>query len=201
MSEEKEKNNNNKEKRCEIQRISPRLNCNFTKTFVKNYFNGSLGYVMTDYVLEHLLTCKKCYNEYRKYGTSIGVSFNVRDAAIKFVTEQAKDKRTCYSRDALLKLGFGKDLELMYNKWSTAADKLDIEVLMNLKSFSDFASDQITVREDHWEEDTNAVYNYTKWFAKELCKIIDSLERCLTLDIDNDDNLQLEGKNKDNEKS
>lgn len=201
MSEEKEKNNNNEEKRNEIQKVNPRLNCNFTKLFIEKYFEGSLGYTIVDCILEHLLICKKCYNEYRKYGASIGVSFNVREAAIKFVNEQAKDNKICRSRDALIRLGFKKDLEIIHNKWSIAADKIDIEVLMNLKSFSDFASDQITVREDHWEEDTNAVYNYTKWFAKELCKIIDSLERCLTLDIDNDDNLQSEGKNKDNEKS
>lgn len=201
MSEEKEKNNNNEEKQNEIQKVSPRLNCNFTKLFVEKYFEGSLGYTIIDCILEHLLTCKKCYNEYRKYGAFIGVSFNVREAAIKFVSEQAKDNKICRSRDALIRLGFKKDLEIIHNKWSIAADKLDIEALMNLKSFSDFASDQIAVREDHWEEDTNAVYNYTKWFAKELCKIIDSLERCLTLDIDNDDNLQSEGKNKDNEKS
>lgn len=187
----------NKSKK-EIKRVEPHLNCGFTKAFIEKYFNGSVGDIVTDYILEHLLTCKDCYREYYDYGKSIGVSFNVRETAIKYVTEKAKNKKICYTRDALLRLGFEKDLELGYNQWSLAADRLDIEKLMNLKAFSDFASDQITIRADHWEEDTDAIYNYTKWFAKELCRTIDSLEKCLAID---NDNLQSEGKNKDDEKS
>lgn len=191
MSEEKEKKN-------KIQKVSPRLNCNFTKLFIERYFEGSIRYTLTDYILEHLLTCKKCYNEYRKYGTSIGISFNVREAAIKFVSEQAKDNRICRSRDALLRLGFEKDLEMIYNRWSIAADKLDISQLMNLRAFIDFTLDKIEIRADYIEEDAEAVHNYTKWFAKKICKIIDFLEKCLTLEIS--DNSQTEGYN-NNEKS
>lgn len=187
--------NKDKKKKDEIKKCEPHLNCNFTMSFMEKYFDGSLGGIITDYVLEHLLTCKDCYNKYHEYGMSIGVSFNVREAAIKYVTEQAVNRKVCYSREALLRLGFGKDLEVACNQWSVAADKLDIEKLMNLQSFSDFASDQITIRAEHWENDTNAVYNYTKWFAKKLCKIIDSLEKCLTLEIG--DNSQLEGYNND----
>jgi hypothetical protein len=194
MTKEPKDNNSKKE----IKRVEPRLNCNFTKAFIEKYFKGSVGDIVTDYILEHLLTCKDCYREYYDYGKSIGVSFNVRETAIKYVTERAKNKKICYTRDALLGLGFEKDLELGYNQWSLAADRLDIEKLMNLKAFSDFASDQITIRADHWEEDTDAIYNYTKWFAKELCRKIDYLEKCLVID---NDNLQSEGKNKDNEKS
>ena len=164
-------------------------------SFMEKYFDGSLGAIITDYILEHLLTCKECHNKYHEYGMSIGVSFNMRDAAIKYATEKGKNKRICYTRDALIRLGFGKDLEVACNQWTVAAERLDVEKLMNLQSFSEFASDQITIRADYWEEDTNAVYNYTKWFAKKLCKIIDSLEKCLTLEVG--DNSQLEGYNND----
>ena len=194
MSEEKEKNNN-KAKQNKIQKMEPRLNCNFTKLFIERYFEGSIGYTLTDCILEHLLTCKKCYNEYRKYGTSIGISFNVREAAIKFVSEQAKDNRICRSRDALIRLGFKKDLEIIHNKWSIAADKLDISQLMNLRAFIDFTLDKIEIRADYIEKDAEAIHNYTKWFAKKICKTIDFLEKCLTLEIS--DNSQTEGCNND----
>ena len=197
MSEE-QKDNNKKKK--EIKRIEPRLNCNFTKAFIEKYFKGSVGDIVTDYILEHLLTCKDCYREYYDYGKSIGVSFNVRETAIKYVTERAKNKKICYTRDALLRLGFEKDLELGYNQWSLAADRLDIEKLMNLRAFSEFALDKMTIRTDHWDEDTDAVYYYTKWFAKKICKDIDFLEKCLTLEINNSDNSQQQGSN-NNEKS
>lgn len=195
MSEKKEKKNNNKEKRDEIQKVNPRLNCNFTKLFIEKYFEGSLGYTIIDCILEHLLTCKKCYNEYRKYGASIGVSFNVREATIKFVSEQAKDNKICRSRDALLRLGFEKDLEVIHNKWSIAADKLDIGQLMNLRAFIDFTLDKIEIRADYIEEDAEAIHNYTKWFATKICKTIDFLEKCLSLEIN--DNSQTEGYNND----
>lgn len=194
----KEPKDNNKKN--EIKRVEPRLNCNFTKAFIEKYFKGSVGDIVTDYILEHLLTCKDCYREYYDYGKSIGVSFNVRETAIKYVTERAKNKKICYTRDALLRLGFEKDLELGYNQWSLAADRLDIEKLMNLRAFSEFALDKITIRADHWDEDTDAVYYYTKWFAKKICKDIDFLEKCLALEINNNDNSQQQGSN-NNEKS
>lgn len=182
-------------KKDEIKKCEPHLNCNFTMSFMEKYFDGSLGVIITDYILEHLLTCKECHNKYHEYGMSIGISFNMREAAIKYATEKGKNKKICYTRDALIRLGFGKDLEVACNQWTVAAERLDIEKLMNLQSFSDFASDQVTIRADYWEEDTNAVYNYTKWFAKKICKVIDSLEKCLILEVG--DNSQLEGYNND----
>ena len=86
MSEE-QKDNNKKKK--EIKRIEPRLNCNFTKAFIEKYFKGSVGDIVTDYILEHLLTCKDCYREYYDYGKSIGVSFNVRETAIREIENEA----------------------------------------------------------------------------------------------------------------
>ena len=193
MTKEDDNNKNNKKNKDEIKKYEPHLNCNFAMSFMEKYFDGSLSSIIADYVLEHLLTCKECHNKYHEYGMSIGVSFNMREAAIKYATETGKNKKICYTRDTLIRLGFGKDLEVACNQWTVAAEKLDIEKLMNLQSFSEFASDQITIRADYWEEDTNAVYNYTKWFAKKLCKIIDTLEKCLTLEVG--DNSQLEGYN------
>ena len=196
MTKEPKDNNSKKE----IKRVEPHLNCGFTKAFIEKYFNGSVGDIVTDYILEHLLTCKDCYREYYDYGKSIGVSFNVRETAIKYVTERAKNKKICYTRDALLRLGFEKDLELVYNQWSLAADRLDIEKLMNLLAFSELSLYKITILAELWDEDTDAVYYYTKWFAKKICKDIDFLEKCLTLEIDNNDNSQQQGSN-NNEKS
>ena len=179
MSEE---NKDKKKKEEKIQKVEPRLNCNFTKTFMEKYFDGSLGSTITDYVLEHLLTCKDCYNKYHKYGMSIGVSFNVREAAIKYVTEQAVNRKVCYSREALLRLGFGKDLEVACNQWSVAANRLDIEKLMNLQSFSDFVSEDFTVKLDNWDDDIESIHDFTKWFAKRIANVVDFLERCYALE-------------------
>lgn len=154
------------------------IDCNWTTTFMRQYFAGELSVILQDYMYEHLLECKQCYEKYKNRATELGLSFNLRDKALEFAIEHAHKKKICYTKKMLIKLGFEKDLEAMSNKWTRAAERVDIEQLMNLQAFSDFSQEQMTIKSDNWDEDLDAVYQYTKWFATKLCKDIDHLNKC-----------------------
>lgn len=154
------------------------INCSWTNTFIRQYFAGELSVVLQDYMYEHLLGCKQCYKKYTTRATELGLKFNLREKALEFATEYGNKKKICHTRNMLIKLGFEKDLEAMSNKWTRAAERVDIKKLMNLQAFSDFSQEEMTIKSDTWDNDLDAVYQYTKWFAIKLCKDIDYLNKC-----------------------
>lgn len=156
------------------------INCEMCKTFVKQFFNGSLGYTMRDYIYCHLLECKDCYNKFKTYASEIEKDFNLKEDAIEFVLDN-KDKLTCRTKDKLIKMGFQSDIEARVNRWTMIAEKFNIEKLSNLTAFADFLEEDFNINVETYDDDIYAINKYSKYFAIKLCKMIDHLELCYSL--------------------
>ena len=177
MTEENKDNNSTKS-----LNMNTRLDCNTTVKFAQMYFNGSISYSIKDCVLEHLLVCQKCYTEYRKIAKELGLSFNLRNEAIQFAKDARVKNFNRLTKKTLEELGFANDIKCAINEWSAAADNFNLTKLMNLKAFSDFASEDFTVKLDNWDDDIESIHNFTKWFAKRIANAVDFLEHCYTLE-------------------
>ena len=182
--------------------MNTRLDCNTTVKFAQMYFDGSISYSIKDCVLEHLLVCQKCYTEYRKIAKELGLSFNLRNEAIQFAKDARVKNFNRLTKKTLEELGFANDIKCAINEWSAAANSFNLTKLMNLKAFSDFASEDFTVKLDNWDDDIESIHNFTKWFAKRIANAVDFLEHCYTLETTE---VTLDEKNKkeseENEKS
>ena len=181
--------------------MNTRLDCNTTVKFAQMYFNGSISYSIKDCVLEHLLVCQKCYTEYRKIAKELGVSFNLRNEAIQFAKDARVKNFNRLTKKTLEELGFANDIKCAINEWSAAANSFNLTKLMNLKAFSDFASEDFTVKLDNWDDDMESIQNFTKWFAKRIANVVDFLEHCYALEateVTLDENKK---ESKENEKS
>lgn len=162
--------------------MNTRLDCNTTVKFAQMYFNGSISYSIKDCVLEHLLVCQKCYTEYRKIAKELGLSFNLRNEAIQFAKDARVKNFNRLTKKTLEELGFADDVKCAINEWSAAANSFNLTKLMNLKAFSDFASEDFTVKLDNWDDDIESIQNFTKWFAKRIANAVDFLEHCYALE-------------------
>lgn len=162
--------------------MNTRLDCNTTVKFAQMYFDGSISYSIKDCVLEHLLVCQKCYTEYRKIAKELGLSFNLRNEAIQFAKDARVKNFNRLTKKTLEELGFANDIKCAINEWSAAANSFNLTKLMNLKAFSDFASEDFTVKLDNWDDDIESIHNFTKWFAKRIANTVDFLEHCYTLE-------------------
>lgn len=162
--------------------MNTRLDCNTTVKFAQMYFNGSISYSIKDCVFEHLLVCPKCYTEYRKIAKELGLSFNLKNEAIQFAKDARVKNFNRLTKKTLEELGFANDIKCAVNEWSAAANSFNLTKLMNLKAFSDFASEDFTVKLDDWDNDIDAIQNFTKWFAKRIANVVDFLEHCYTLE-------------------
>lgn len=181
--------------------MNTRLDCKTTVKFAQMYFDGSIFCSIKDCVLEHLLVCPKCYTEYRKIAKELGLSFNLRNEAIQFAKDARVKNFNRLTKKMLKELGFGNDVKCAINEWSAAANSFNLTKLMNLKAFSDFASEDFTVKLDNWDDDIESIHNFTKWFAKRIANVVDFLEYCYTLE-DTEVTLDKNKKeSKENEKS
>lgn len=177
MTEENKDNNSAKS-----LNMNTRLDCKTTVKFAQMYFNGSISYSIKDCVFEHLLVCPKCYTEYRKIAKELGLSFNLRNEAIQFAKDARVKNFNRLTKKTLEELGFANDIKCAINEWSAAANSFNLTKLMNLKAFSDFASEDFTVKLDNWDDDIESIHNFTKWFAKRIANVVDFLEHCYTLE-------------------
>lgn len=181
--------------------MNTRLDCNTTVKFVQMYFDGSISYSIKDCVLEHLLVCQKCYTEYRKVAKELGLSFNLRNEAIQFAKDARAKNFNRLTKKTLEELGFANDIKCAINEWSAAANSFNLTKLMNLKAFSDFASEDFTVKLDNWDDDIESIHNFTKWFAKRIANVVDFLEHCYTLETTEVTLDKNKKESKENEKS
>ena len=181
--------------------MNTRLDCNTTVKFAQMYFNGSISYSIKDCVLEHLLVCQKCYTEYRKIAKELGLSFNLRNEAIQFAKDARVKNFNRLTKKTLEELGFANDIKCAINEWSAAANSFNLTKLMNLKAFSDFASEDFTVKLDNWDDDIESIHNFTKWFAKKIANAVDFLEHCYTLETTEVTLDKNKKESKENEKS
>ena len=181
--------------------MNTRLDCNTTVKFAQMYFDGSISYSIKDCVLEHLLVCQKCYTEYRKIAKELGLSFNLRNEAIQFAKDARVKNFNRLTKKTLEELGFANDIKCAINEWSAAANNFNLTKLMNLKAFSDFASEDFTVKLDNWDDDVESIHNFTKWFAKRIANVVDFLEHCYTLETTEVTLDKNKKESKENEKS
>lgn len=196
MTEENKDNNSTKS-----LNMNTRLDCNTTVKFAQMYFNGSISYSIKDCVLEHLLVCRKCYTEYRKIAKELGLSFNLKNEAIQFAKDARVKNFNRLTKKTLEELGFANDIKCAINEWSAAANSFNLTKLMNLKAFSDFASEDFTVKLDNWDDDIESIHNFTKWFAKRIANAVDFLEHCYTLETTEVTLDKNKKESKENEKS
>lgn len=180
MTKERSSKDDSKSKRLNL---NTKIDCNTTVKLARLYFDGSISYSIKDCVLEHLLVCKECYAKYRKLAKESGTSFNLKKEAIQFVKDDKVKKCNRLTKAMLEKLGFLNDIKYSVNEWSIAANSFDVTRLMNLKAFSDFALEEFVVKLDSWDNDIDAINNFSRWFVKKIAKDIDFLERCYTLEI------------------
>lgn len=177
MTEENKDNNSTKS-----LNMSTRLDCKTTVKFAQMFFNGFISYSIKDCVFEHLLVCPKCYTEYRKIAKELGLSFNLRNEAIQFAKDARVKSFNRLTKKTLEELGFANDIKCAINEWSAAANGFNLTKLMNLKAFSDFVSEDFTVKLDNWDDDIESIHNFTKWFAKRIANAVDFLEHCYALE-------------------
>ena len=196
MTEENKDNNSTKS-----LNMSTRLDCKTTVKFAQMYFNGSISYSIKDCVFEHLLVCPKCYTEYRKIAKELGLSFNLKNEAIQFAKDARVKNFNRLTKKTLEELGFANDIKCAINEWSAAANSFNLTKLMNLKAFSDFASEDFTVKLDNWDDDIESIHNFTKWFAKKIANVVDFLEHCYTLETTEVTLDKNKKESKENEKS
>ena len=162
--------------------MNTKLDCNTTVKFAQMYFDGSISYSIKDCVLEHLLVCQKCYTEYRKIAKELGLSFNLRNEAVQFAKDARVKNFNRLTKKTLEELGFANDIKCAINEWSAAANSFNLTKLMNLKAFSDFASEDFTVKLDNWDDDIESIHNFTKKKKKRIANVVDFLEHCYTLE-------------------
>lgn len=156
------------------------INCGMCKNFKKDFFvKGVLGYTIRDHVLEHLFSCKECYETYKQFAKENNYKFNLREDAIDFVLNNS-NRKCCLTRDKLKEQGFEKDIEARSKKWTLVAERFEMVKLNQLPAFKDFVQEKFIVNNDTFEDDIYAVNEWTKHFARKLCKQIDYLETCLS---------------------
>ncbi len=162
------------------------INCEMCKTFKKDFFvNGTLTYTLRDHIYEHLFTCKECYAKYKQFAEENKYKFNLRESAIDFVLNN-QNRKNCMTRDCLKELGFEKDIEARSKKWTLVAERFEMIKLNQLPAFKDFIQEKFEVNNDTFENDVYAVNEWTKHFARKVCKQIDHLEACYSISQDGD---------------
>lgn len=162
------------------------ITCEQFKKFRKEFFVDRLSVTLTDHILAHLLTCQACLDYYKSIAVDYGLTFNIKERALNFVVNGSHGKK-CYknlTKQKLIELGFANDIKARQRKWTNAANYMKISKLMNLKAFEDFMNDELDVDENSADELIQIINNYAKWYAKKICPIIDDLEICYALEME-----------------
>ena len=156
-----------------------KIECNSIQILTKSYFNKSMSPSIKDVVLSHIMNCKECQKFYKKYAKDIGLEFDVKKDSAVFILEGKTCERTKKEFDKKYGEDEIKDYEL---NWEYYAHKLDLKKLMNLKCVNDFTQETFEVD----ETDPMCIEAYTafgRFVTMELCKKVDSLERCYNMEI------------------
>lgn len=165
-----------------------KINCKMCHTYKKDFFiKGQLGYTIKDHVIEHLLSCKECHEDFKLYADENKFKFNVREIALDFVAENM-NKRCSLTKDKLIELGFEKDIEARSKKWTLIAHRFDLTKLRNLPVMQDFLEEKMEVIDENFEDCVYAVNEWARFFAIKMCKNIDHLEICLSKSPEEGDN-------------
>lgn len=155
------------------------ISCEQCRERVKEFFNKELSPEVYEMCLIHMVGCDSCHKLYVKYAKEKGYSFDLAKRLIKWSNKrdglvsprtpnrllELKEKK----KNANTKTSHSKD------RWTHAAKQYDIEELMNVQAFRDFAV-EYDPKYDKGDTDMGEFY---KFMTKKICQRIDLLERCL----------------------
>lgn len=158
--------------------MSSKINCSMCLTFVKPFFSNDLSPTVRDHVLAHLLACPNCAKKFVSYAKEIGLKqWKVVDAAMDFITKKDKyhnARNLIHTQEELSHLGLDKEMEIRSKVWTRAANMMDMEKLMQMKSFRDLMQEDVTYRQDEMLD----YYEFGKFLALKLAQKVDHLEEC-----------------------
>lgn len=162
------------------------VDCKTMNKLKKRFFNADdMTVTVRDIIIDHLLTCKECYENYKKYASEIDKKFNLREYALKFVEENAH-RLNLRTRDRLKELGFEKDMEYQEHKWETIATKFDLYKLRNLVSFQNFMQEKVEAKLSD-KDKLLSLNEWAKYMAKKIAIDVDKLELCYHLSKGDED--------------
>lgn len=155
------------------------ISCEQCRERIKEFFNKELSPEVYEMCLIHMVGCDNCHRLYVKYAKEKGYSFDLAKRLIKWSNKrdglvsprtpnrllELKERKKSLST----KTSYSKD------KWTYAAKRYDIEELMNVQAFRDFAM-EYDPKYDSGNIDMGEFY---KFMTKKICQRIDLLERCL----------------------
>lgn len=147
------------------------MDCSFALQYVKAFFTGQINPTMRDKIIKHLMQCNRCKSIYTKYAKSIGLDFDIVKYAYTYSTPED------FITDAVPKK-YAKVFENDENKYTDLAKTYNIEKLMAVKAFSDFAI-EYDPKYDNGSIDYTPFY---KFMTVKICQRIDHLERCYKLE-------------------
>lgn len=181
MNEGNEDNNREykkKKNKCHIHKI----NCNTCAALVSLFYSSSMSATVREAIICHLVRCNKCLEKYANYENNHKEFQKIK---IKEAIQDIRDNDPDIDIDNIKIIAtsnFDSDTDgTSFNptRWSDAASRYDIEMLMNLKVFRDlinsYGNDTIDKNLDFSE--------FYKYITNKYAKRIDLLELCLRKEI------------------
>lgn len=159
------------------------INCTMCQSFCKPFFTGSIkSNKVKDYIYAHLLTCTECLRYYKTMARNLGLTFRLKNEVIVFVRGlPAEIKNESKSREILREMGINCLKNPRHKRYTDAAEKMNIQVLTELKSMEDILQERYEFSigsSEKLSKEIESVRLYAQFLATKICKTIDYLEDC-----------------------
>lgn len=159
------------------------INCTMCQSFCKPFLNNTIeSNKVKDYIYAHLLTCMECLRYYKNTAKELDLNFNLKNEVILFVQglpeDIAKDSK---SKKILREMGIACLQKPKHRKYTDAAEKMNIQILTELKSVGDILQERYEFSINSSEklsQEIESVRLYAQFLATRICKTIDYLEDC-----------------------